>query len=70
MKPVNKFKESQPKGNTDSYKSATDALIGTSIVFAIAILLLLISKEIALAFILYCIVYVLMLIRFTQQQNN
>jgi uncharacterized membrane protein YgaE (UPF0421/DUF939 family) len=71
MKATNKFKEPIiAKEQKSSYKAATDALIGTSIVFAIATLLLSISKEIALAFILYCIVYVLMLLRFTQQQNN
>lgn len=71
MKAQNKFKEPViAKEQKSSYKAATDALIGTTIVFAIATLLLFISKEIALAFILYCIVYTVILIRFTQQKNN
>jgi uncharacterized membrane protein YgaE (UPF0421/DUF939 family) len=70
MKAQNTFKEPQLKENKGSYNAATDALIGTAIVFAIAILLTLLSKEIALGFILFCILYTVMLLRFTQQRNN
>ena len=70
MKATNTFKEPVLKEKSSSYTSATSALIGTSIVFAIAILLTLLSKEIALGFILFCILYTVMLVRFTQQKNN
>jgi len=70
MKATNTFKEPQLKENSGKYESATSALIGTSIVFAIAVLLTLLSRTIAFGFILFCILYVLMLIRFTQQKNN
>ena len=70
MKAQNTFKEPQLKENKGSYKAATDALIGTAIVFAVSILLTLLSKEIALGFILFCILYTVMLLRFTQQRNN
>ena len=61
MKPVNTFKESQPKGNTDSYKSAKEALIGTTVVFVIAVLLTLIDRGLALGFILFCMFYLILL---------
>jgi hypothetical protein len=71
MKAQNTFKEPIiAKEQKSSYSAATDALIGTAIIFAIAILLTLLSKEIALGFILFCILYTVMLIRFTQQKNN
>lgn len=71
MKAQNKFKEPIiAKEQKSSYKAAIDALIGTAIVFAVSILLTLLSKEIALGFILFCILYTVMLIRFTQQRNN
>lgn len=71
MKAQNKFKEPViAKEQKSSYKAATDALIGAAIVFAVSILLTLLSKEIALGFILFCILYTVMLIRFTQQKNN
>ena len=71
MKATNKFKEPIiAKEQKSSYTSATSALVGTAIVFAIAILLTLLSKEIALGFILFCILYIVMLLRFTQQKNN
>jgi hypothetical protein len=70
MKVTNEFKDSVFKKDRSSYKAAMDALIGTAIIFAIAILLTLLSKEIALGFILFCILYTVMLVRFTQQKNN
>ena len=71
MKATNTFKEPIiAKEQKSSYKAAMDALIGTAIIFAIAILLTLLSKEIALGFILFCILYTVMLLRFTQQRNN
>jgi uncharacterized membrane protein YphA (DoxX/SURF4 family) len=71
MKAQNKFKEPIiAKEQKSSYSAATDALIGAAVVFSIAILLTLLSKEIALGFILFCILYTVMLIRFTQQKNN
>jgi uncharacterized membrane protein YphA (DoxX/SURF4 family) len=70
MKATNTFKQPQLKENSGKYESALTALAGTLIVFAIAILLTLLSKEIALGFILFCILYTVMLIRFTQQRNN
>ena len=70
MKPTNEFKDSVYKKDRSSYTSATSALIGTAVVFAIAILLTLLSKEIALGFILFCILYTVMLLRFTQQRNS
>ena len=70
MTATNTFKEPQLKENSGKYESALTALAGTAIVFAIAILLTLLSKEIALGFILFCILYTVMLIRFTQQRNN
>ena len=69
MKATNTFKEPVLKEKS-SYTSATSALIGSAIVFAVSILLTLLSKEIALGFILFCILYTVMLIRFTQQRNN
>lgn len=69
MKAQNTFKKPAEKQPT-TYKSALDAFVGTFIVFSIASLLVLISYEIALGFILFCILYTVMLIRFTQQKNN
>ena len=70
MKATNTFKQPQLKENSGKYESALTALAGTAIVFAIAILLTLLSKEIALGFILFCILYTVMLIRIVQQKNN
>jgi len=71
MKVTNKFKGTTLlKETKSSYSAATDALIGTAIIFAVSILLTLLSKEIALGFILFCILYTVMLVRFTQQKNN
>ena len=70
MKPTNEFKDSVYKKDRSSYKAAMDALIGTAIVFAVSILLILVSYKIALGFILFCILYTVMLLRFTQQRNN
>lgn len=70
MKATNTFKEPIIKDEKSSYTSATSSLIGTAIVFAIAILLTLLSYKIALGFILFCILYTVMLLRFTQQKNN
>ena len=71
MKVTNKFKGTTLlKETKSSYSAATDALIGAAVVFSIAILLTLLSKEIALGFILFCILYTVMLLRFTQQRNN
>ena len=70
MKATNTFKQPQLKENSGKYESALTALAGTAIVFAIAILLTLISKTIALGFILFCILYTVMLIRIVQQRNN
>jgi hypothetical protein len=70
MKPTNQFKDSVFKKDNSSYRSAKEALIGTIVIFIIGILLTLISKEIALGFILFCILYTVMLLRFTQQRNN
>jgi Flp pilus assembly protein TadB len=69
MKAQNTFKEAVLKEKS-SYKAAMDALIGTAIVFAVSILLTLLSYKIALGFILFCILYTVMLLRFTQQRNN
>lgn len=69
MKAQNKFKESQPKGNKDSYKSAKEALVGTTIIFAIAFLLSLISKSFALEFILFCTLYLILLMGLKQSNN-
>jgi uncharacterized membrane protein YphA (DoxX/SURF4 family) len=70
MKATNTFKQPQLKENSGKYESALTALAGTAIVFAIAILLTLISRTIALGFILFCILYTVMLIRIVQQKNN
>jgi len=71
MKAQNKFKEPIiAKEQKSSYTSATSALIGAAIVFAIAVILTLLSRTIALGFILFCILYTVMLIRITQQKNN
>jgi uncharacterized membrane protein YgaE (UPF0421/DUF939 family) len=69
MKAQNKFKKSQLKENKDSYKSAKEAVIGTTIVFAIAILLTIFSKEIALGFILYVMFFLILLIGLKQSNN-
>jgi uncharacterized membrane protein YphA (DoxX/SURF4 family) len=70
MKATNTFKEPQLKENSGKYESALTALAGTAIVFAIAVILTLLSRTIALGFILFCILYTVMLIRITQQKNN
>lgn len=69
MKAQNKFKEPVLKEKS-SYKTAVDALIGTGIVFIISGVLALLSYKVALVFILFCILYTVMLMRFTQQKNN
>jgi hypothetical protein len=69
MKAQNTFKKPANK-QTTTYKNALDALVGSFIVFSIAGLLALISHELALGFILFCILHILIMMRITQQKNN
>jgi len=69
MKAQNTFKKPAVRQPT-TYKNALDALLGSFIVFSIAGLLALISHELALGFILFCILHIVMMMRITQQRNN
>jgi len=69
MKATNKFKEPIVlKKEKSSYSKAYDALIGTAIIFSIAIVLSVLDRSLALGFILFCMTFILMLIRLNQKK--
>jgi hypothetical protein len=67
MKPINKFKS---EVKVDTYNNTTNALLTTAIVLGVTFLLSLLSKEIALIFIITYLVFTVSLIRWTQQSSK
>lgn len=68
MKPVNKFKVVTQK--EESYKEAKNAFGTTVIVLFITFIISLLDEKLALAFILFYLVFTVSLIRWTQQANK
>lgn len=67
MKVQNKFKTSPEK---ESYEDARNAFFTTLIVLTVTFLISLLSKELALGFLLVYLVFTTSLIRWSQQSNK